>query len=238
MDFRKETVTIGDYSYCVIACSVMGGGKIENQDSYEIYYDDSQLIVAVADGLGSATYSKEGSSKIVQLLIDVLKEKVEDSKIPFELFQRWKIAVKGNLNLYDTTIKFVWINNETIKYGGVGDGWIALNTKDELVSLCSSNTFSNQTDSILSFDLKTKFINKDISERCVLNLLISTDGFSEDIEKENGKAFMDDIYEQVKRDSLSFEKDIRNTLDNWPVESNKDDKTVVFIQREEVKNFD
>lgn len=234
MDFRKETVKIGDHSYSVIACSVMGGGKIENQDSYDIYYDDTQLIVAVADGLGSATYSKEGSSKIVKLLIDVLKEEVEDSKIPFELLQRWKIAVNGNLNLYDTTIKFVWVKNGTIKYGGVGDGWIALNTKDELVSLCASNTFSNQTDSILSFDLKNKFINKEISEKLVLNSLISTDGFSEDIEKENGKAFMDDIYEQVKRDIVSFENDIMNTLENWPVESNKDDKTVVFIQREEV----
>lgn len=233
MDFRKETVKIGDQTYSVIACSVMGGGKIENQDSYEIYYDDNQLIVAVADGLGSAVYSKEGSSKIVKLLIDVLKEEVEDPRIPFELLQRWKIVVNGNLNLYDTTIKFVWIKNGLIKYGGVGDGWIAINTKSELISLCASNTFSNQTDSILSFDLKSKFINKETEVKHVLNLLISTDGFSEDIEKENGKAFLDDIYEQINRDSVSFEKDIVSTLENWPVESNKDDKTVVFIQREE-----
>lgn len=233
MDFRKETVKIGDQTYSVIACSVMGGGKIENQDSYEIYYDDNQLIVAVADGLGSAVYSKEGSSKIVKLLIDVLKEEVEDPRIPFELLQRWKIAVNGNLNLYDTTIKFVWIKNGLIKYGGVGDGWITINTKSELISLCASNTFSNQTDSILSFDLKSKFINKETEVKHVLNLLISTDGFSEDIEKKNGKALLDDIYEQINRDSVSFEKDIVSTLENWPVESNKDDKTVVFIQREE-----
>lgn len=233
MDFRKETVKIGDQTYSVIACSVMGGGKIENQDSYEIYYDDNQLIVAVADGLGSAVYSKEGSSKIVKLLIDVLKEEVEDPRIPFELLQRWKIAVNGNLNLYDTTIKFVWIKNGLIKYGGVGDGWITINTKSELISLCASNTFSNQTDSILSFDLKSKFINKETEVKHVLNLLISTDGFSEDIEKKNGKALLDDIYEQINRDRVSFEKDIVSTLENWPVESNKDDKTVVFIQREE-----
>ena len=234
MDFRKESVKIGNNTYNIIACSVMGVGKIENQDSYGIYYDENQLIVAVADGLGSAVNSKEGSSIIVKLLIDILKKDVEETKVPLALLQKWKIAVNGHLNFYDTTIKFVWIKNGIFNYGGVGDGWIALNTKIDLISLCSSNTFSNQTDSILSFDLKSKFIFKKIDEKQVLNALISTDGFSEDIEIENGKAFMDEIHDQINRDVVSFEKDIFNTLENWPIKSNVDDKTVVFIQREGV----
>jgi hypothetical protein len=233
MDFRKESVKIGNNTYTIIACSVMGVGKIENQDSYGIYYDENQLIVAVADGLGSAVYSKEGSSLIVKLLIDILKKGVEDSKLPSELLQQWKIAVNGKLNFYDTTIKFIWIKNGLFNYGGVGDGWIAINTNKDLISLSSSNTFSNQTDSILSFDLTSKFINRKIDEKQVLNALISTDGFSEDIEKENGKAFMDEIHDQNNKDAVSFEKDIYNTLENWPIKSNVDDKTVVFIQREE-----
>jgi len=236
MNFRKEKVQIADEIYTVIACSVMGHGKLENQDSFEIFNDENQLIITVADGLGSATYSKEGSSKIVKILIDILKEDLEQEKIPLELLHRWKKAVDGNLNLYDTTIKFIHVKNGIIRYGGVGDGWIAINTSEELVSLVSSNTFSNQTDSILSFDINNKFINHMIETNTVKNMLISTDGFSEDIEKENGKAFMDDVYSQTRNEPELFESEITQTLENWPVESNKDDKTVVFIQREEVNH--
>lgn len=64
-------------------------------------------------------------------------------------------------------------------------------------------------------------------------MLIATDGFSEDIEKDNGKAFMDDVFESVCKDENSFENEMKETLINWPVETNKDDKTVIFVQREE-----
>jgi len=234
MDFRKDNIKIGSNKYSIIACTVIGDGKLENQDSYDYYFDDEQMIITVADGLGSATFSKEGSSKIVKLLIEIIREEISYEDIPLELLKRWKKAVNGNLNLYDTTIKFIHIKNGNVRYGGVGDGWIAMNTVNELISLTTTNTFSNQTDSILSFDLKNKFTINQIEENEVLNMLISTDGFSEDIEKENGKAFMDDIHKQVSTNSNAFEEDIINTLNNWPVESNKDDKTVIFVQREEV----
>ena len=64
-------------------------------------------------------------------------------------------------------------------------------------------------------------------------MLIATDGFSEDIEKDNSKAFLTDIYTQISKDFDAFEEEIKNTLNNWPVKSNKDDKTAVFIQRME-----
>ena len=64
-------------------------------------------------------------------------------------------------------------------------------------------------------------------------MLIATDGFSEDIEKDNGKAFMDDLFESFCKDENSFENEMKETLINWPVETNKDDKTVIFVHREE-----
>ena len=65
MKSDKLRINLGMSCYTIISCSVMGEGKIENQDSFEIYHDENQIIVVVADGLGSAIYSKEGSSKIV-----------------------------------------------------------------------------------------------------------------------------------------------------------------------------
>ncbi len=234
MDFRKDEAKIRNSKYYITACSVIGQGKLENQDSYDYYFDDNQIIIAVADGLGSATFSKEGSSKIVKLLIEIIKENTEKDLIPLKLLKKWKEALVGNLNLYDTTIKFIHIKDDVINYGGVGDGWIVINEKDNFVSLCASNTFSNQTDSILSFDLKNKFVFKENKVSSIKNMLISTDGFSEDMDKENAKLFMDDVYNQVENDMSAFEDDIKSTLENWPIKSNKDDKTVIFIHREAV----
>ena len=60
MDFKKAKVKIGKAKYSILAFSEMGFGKLENQDSYEIYSDEDQIIITLADGLGSATFSKEG----------------------------------------------------------------------------------------------------------------------------------------------------------------------------------
>ena len=67
MKSDKLRINLGNSCYSVVSCSVMGEGKIENQDSLKIYHDENQIIIVVADGLGSAIYSKEGSSKIVSI---------------------------------------------------------------------------------------------------------------------------------------------------------------------------
>lgn len=234
MEFEIKENVVGNIKYTVIANTVMGFGKIENQDSLAVYTDEHQCIAVIADGLGSATYSKEGSSKIVNVAVDILRESPISEDIALEILKRWKTSLSGNLNLYDTTLKFVKITKGFIEYGGVGDGWIAINSDDEFISLCAQNTFSNQTDSILSFDLKNKFVIRKIENINVKNMLISTDGFSEDMDKEHGKEFLNEVYKQIEIDKQAFDEDIKNTLENWPVESNKDDKTVIFIQAKEV----
>lgn len=234
MEFEIKENTIGNIKYTIIANTVMGFNKIENQDSFDVYADAQQCIVVIADGLGSATYSKEGSSKIVKIAVDVLKELPINEEFALEILKRWKTGLSGNLNLYDTTLKFIKITEKSIEYGGIGDGWIAINANEEFISLCAQNTFSNQTDSILSFDLKNKFVINRMENIDVKNMLISTDGFSEDMDKAHGKEFLNDVYKQIEIDLQAFDEDIKNTLENWPVESNKDDKTVIFIQAKEV----
>ena len=54
--------------------------------------------------------------------------------------------------------------------------------------------------------------------------------------KINGKQVMNnqgtDIWIELKTNNEDFKKEIEDTLSNWPVVTNKDDKTVVFIERE------
>ena len=116
-------------------------------------------------------------------------------------------------------------------FGGIGDGWIALGGPDRYRDLVATNTFSNQTDSILSFDITEKFVVESVPAGDYSTLLISTDGFSEDVEKESGKEFLEEIEKQITLSQENFEMDLETTLENWPVQTNCDDKTIVIIQR-------
>ena len=71
MIFETKKVKLSSKNISVYAFSVMGEGKIENQDSFKIYSDENQVIIVVADGLGSAAYSKEGSQRITEVAIDI-----------------------------------------------------------------------------------------------------------------------------------------------------------------------
>lgn len=53
--------------------------------------------------------------------------------------------------------------------------------------------------------------------------------FLRDIDKESSYEFLKQVEEEIIRDINGFSMDLDNTISNWPVETNKDDKTVVFI---------
>lgn len=212
----------------IVGCSVMGSGKIENQDSIEIRQTNDSLIVVVADGLGSAAYSKEGSEKAVKITADILTQKCYEN-LSEKILSLWKENLQGNLNQYDTTIKFIQITNEKIIVGGVGDGWIALKNNNDIKSFVVENSFSNQTDSILSIGLDKKFWTEGFDSKEYDTMIIATDGFSEDINKEDAFEFLKQAENEIKEDIGIFATDLEETLSNWPVQTNRDDKTVVFV---------
>ena len=212
----------------IVGCSVMGNGKIENQDSVEIRQTNDSLIVVVADGLGSAAYSKEGSEKVVKIAADILAQKCYEN-LSEKILSLWKENLQGNIIQYDTTIKFIQITNEKIIVGGVGDGWIALKNNNDIKSFVVENSFSNQTDSILSIGLDKKFWIKEFDSKEYDTMIIATDGFSEDINKEDTFEFLKQAENEIKDDIGIFATDLEETLSNWPVQTNRDDKTVVFV---------
>lgn len=217
----------------VIGVSVIGKKKIENQDSFLLSSDKASFAITVADGLGSAPFSKEGAIKICNLCQNMLLSNVDNNAI-LKLKEKWKESVKSDFDKYDTTIKFLKISGDEVLFGGVGDGWICLSSGKDTVSLEAPHTFSNQTDSILSIDLLSKFSIKKASITGEFVGLIATDGFSEDIDKKNAAEFLNEIKTNVSNDINDFAEEMENSLKNWPVETNCDDKTVVFIVRKEI----
>ena len=238
MIFETKKVKLSSKNISVYAFSVMGEGKIENQDSFKIYSDENQVIIVVADGLGSAAYSKEGSQIITEVVIEILSNTDDFNGVYLNILNEWKKELEGNINQYDTTLKFLKIKNDVIVYGGVGDGWISIKSDKGLVNMVAENTFSNQTDSILSFNLKEKFSVNEYELSDNLVGLVSTDGFSEDMDKDNSFGLLDGIDKELASNEESFVEDTKNTLLNWPVETNRDDKTVVIFKIEEGEQHD
>lgn len=228
----KEFV-IGGYRYNVVGVSIIGKKKIENQDSFLIDADKVSLNVVVADGLGSAPFSKEGADHICRLCAEALKNKLDSDAI-LKLKEDWKLSVMSDYEKYDTTVKFLRFTDKEITFGGVGDGWICIKNNGNIDSYEQPHTFSNQTDSILSIDLISKFLSKDFEAGKEVVALISTDGFSEDIDKNNLSELLNDIENGISDDVYSFAEEMENALKNWPVETNCDDKTVVFVLRKEI----
>ena len=227
---------IPGYTISVFAFSETGRGKLENQDSFGVYLDEKQVIIAVADGLGSAAYSKEGSQTIVSVATDILSNTDLYESIPDEVLKRWGALIEGNANQYDTTLKFVKITDNNVVYGGIGDGWIVFADENGLQSLTADNSFSNQTDSILSLDLKHKFVVKETDTIRFRIGVIATDGFSEDLEKENAFQMLNEVDVELRDNEEAFINEMIQTLANWPVETNCDDKTAVFIKIEKENN--
>ncbi len=228
MIISKDKYILKNCVAYIVGCSVMGNGKIENQDSVEIRQTNDSLIIVVADGLGSAAYSKEGSEKAVKITSDILAQKNYEN-LSEKILSLWKENLQGHINQYDTTIKFIQITNEKIIVGGVGDGWIALKNNNNVKSFVVENSFSNQTDSILSIGLDKKFWLEEFDSKEYDTMIIATDGFSEDINKEDAFEFLKQTENEIKEDIGIFATDLEETLSNWPVQTNRDDKTVVFV---------
>lgn len=216
----------------IVAASAIGRDKIENQDNYSLNFIDDTLIIVLGDGLGSAPFSNEGSKKISECSPKILLNEIIPSTI-LDVKTAWKNTIKSDFDKYDTTFKFLKIDKNQIVCGGVGDGWICGLTDTESFSLEADHTFSNQTDTILSIDLISKFR---IKKYCIANtstFLIATDGFSEDMQKGSFVNLLEDAHASINSDISAFADELDETLKNWPVSSNTDDKTVIFVSVEE-----
>jgi len=218
------------YYYTQLGFSVIGNGKDENQDHFDFFHNENCVIAVMADGLGSAIYSSHGSKILCTTAIEILKETDNAMLLANQILEKWLSNLEHKPTACDSTLKFIKITNEKAIMGGVGDGWITFLSNNEYLSLTAENSFANQTNTILS-DLKSKFIIKEISLKEDFIFLLATDGFSEDIEKIMGKKFLSSINESLDKDIHEFCANLENTLNNWPVITNYDDKSVVIIKR-------
>lgn len=62
---------------------------------------------------------------------------------------------------------------------------------------------------------------------------MSTDGFSEDLDRISRSKFLSDVTKAMEDDLSATYNELRSALENWPVSSNKDDKTMILVRKVE-----
>jgi serine/threonine protein phosphatase PrpC len=137
--------------------SVKGIDKKENQDSLGVHETQKYLLSIVADGLGSAKYSKTGSKKAVlavkKAIIEWRKLTQEDNNILLKLvYFYWNLFINDTkLEKKDclTTCLFLYIDkiNNNILIAQLGDGLIYYKSKN-IVFLTKNNIDFNYTQAL------------------------------------------------------------------------------------------
>ncbi len=227
-----QTVSIGNHTFDLIGHSVNGSDEKVNQDSYGYYCDGDSLIVVVADGLGSAPLSQIGSEAVVIAAMEVLSEP-EPGNIWRHIFETWMAEIDGPLEQYDTTCKFIRIRDDKVIVGSIGDGWLGMINSEGYTELENNNLFTNRTESICSQKLMDKAYTAEYDLDQLYSFGVSTDGFSEDFDRVSRSEFLRDVCENMANDIQTTYGDIKAILGNWPVKSNKDDKTVILVRKVE-----
>ncbi len=221
-------VKFGNAEYTVLGCSVKGKGKECNQDSFLVDADEERIFCLLADGLGSSINSEIGAEAICKVAKQIIEEQGITQEFPYALKKRWANELQVKPISCNTTFKFIVVEKDEIVFGGIGDGWIIGIVDGGFFEYKSFNSFSNQTDSMMSVGYEDRFKIVRKPYKNIQALSLATDGFSEDIEGGHEEGFIRDCLSEIHGDAENFLNDLENMISNWPIKTNQDDKTIIL----------
>ena len=238
--------------------NMAGPYHIENgivcQDSYAVREGkNGEMIVAVADGLGSELYSDVGSQVGVNRAVDYCAEKLtpemsvdEIKKMISNSFVHAYAAIleraeedKQDSNQYDTTLCLAIYDGSHVVYGQSGDsGMIAVLESGEYVQLTQQQR--DEEGYVYPLCSGPEFWQFGQEEGPVSALMVMTDGVFEQIcppilkKKEQtinvalAKDFLD-REEKTPEEAKELDEALDEFLKNYPEELLNDDKTAVIV---------
>ena len=249
----------------VIGASVQGTSHIRRgvhcQDAHDYRWVNEELVVlAVADGLGSASLSQEGAQRATQTATEAIEEFIQQKSAATE--STWEEAVKYGfqkarsdleewseinrlpLQVYGTTLILVCVNAECLSIGHIGDGAVVALFADgtlSTVSVPQNGEYVNQTFALTQDDaLESVQLNVSSSE--VYALAIFSDGIQNlSINHQSSQPFSNFFIPLFKQ--LSTIEDCRivsQSLGDFLASDRvcaktDDDKTLVLIGRKDIE---
>lgn len=228
----------------IIGISVIGKDHHENQDAFVFKNLGDNLLISVADGLGSCRNSATGARIAAKSIENWISEDLNNlqglfGEIPLEakekLILRWQNQLDSiNYSDYDSTLLFTAIFKDKMLIGGIGDGMILVLRGHEYLDFSwHSKSFSNMTLSLGSENsanlMRTLLIN--LNENSYpLSIVLSTDGISEDLTND-GKTLLPEyiLNKTISGGSQEIANELNEWITNWPSANLEDDRTLVSL---------
>lgn len=209
--------------------------KQPNQDSFLIGLLPYCDVFVVADGVGSHLYSQRGSKYVCRAVKKTFKmllnNKIKEEEILSNIYQiyRKQIRKKEQHNV-GTTCLFGAVCDEKLYIGQAGDGvcCVKLNSKFKMTAK-KDNDFTNE---VLAISDKSeyeswKFRTIDLKDIEELEIMLTTDGISEDIIPDKMSDFMSYVMSKVVENK---KRGLKKLLTEWSFPGSIDDKTIVIAR--------
>lgn len=229
--------------------SVRGPGHIvsgtPNQDAWRSFHHAWGDGIVISDGIGSKSLSNFGSDAAclaVECAILSCCENAEKGRdfLSERIKTNWLSLISPLLprDCSATCLYAFRLNDGVIHLGMLGDGLTAAIKSDgSVVSLQEdkSQGFSNITAALSPNTSPKDWLYMSIAETECTAVLLCTDGVSDDLDNVDG--FVTDFVDAHRvLAAMSANRDIRETLENWPTPKHSDDKTIACLCREEISN--
>ena len=221
---------------------------LPNQDSFAYFHSDHLIAIAVADGLGSARHSSEGSCYATQLAVHLLisylhhhesswRDISDTRMLKQQIVAKWQREFRHSMAEYDTTLLFLGLTPAVCVMGQLGDGLILYKNSNQPVSnhifKVPQKEFLNKPDASLAQPDAGEYFcveeypvnpNNDYSA-----FLLITDGIADDLT--DPIVYFDDL---LKRASClwpgHWNTELNKHLTEWPTPGHYDDKTLVLLR--------
>lgn len=244
---KEEIVLNSGYHIYLGGFSEIGVDKKKNQDAIKIGSDLNKEIayILVADGLGSCEKSDEGAAKIIELaeewivnrmtMYSMLSNSVANIFMK-KLIEAWNSVFDVDEKYdYDTTIHFAVFYKGYVLVGGIGDGMVLM-AYDDLVCkdfVDAMDLFSNVTNSMCSINVSELMTGEvvDKSEyNCGMQIIISTDGISDDLIPEKKLTLPAYFRTAIYEDGFeNLQKEIVDWIQDWETDGHSDDKSLCYM---------
>jgi serine/threonine protein phosphatase PrpC len=230
IDISFENILNNDYQGFILGFSVVGDHN-QNQDSYR-YKLGNNILLSIADGLGSAPSSKIGSDLATKIVIE--DSPCNGEKDEFHIiYKTWKnILGKENLLDYDTTLKYICIKNQEVRFYNVGDGVTYIETDDDKYLFTINDDFINETDSLCSYSTNQSNYFKKLFFDNKVCIVMYTDGIDYFFDTSKISGFTKEIINMF-HSRKDIKKSILEWIESWEDKNYYDDKTmiVLFLER-------
>lgn len=211
--------------------------KLPNQDGFIIDNSKHYTLAVVCDGLGSKKHSRLASHRLCKIIKKEVHRGFKKRALnPIELVKTVQAKFKKriwpfNLKNCDTTCLFALVSNASIMLFQLGDGLNAVKFNDEIIKCeVAEKDFTNETRAFgnsKSSDWMFKNVKKE--ENTTYELILCTDGISEDIIDETMLEFIDTVCGKING-KCKNNPVLKTILEQWPNKYSTDDKTLVVVK--------